>query len=83
LLRQLFRDGAGDGTADFLVGVEQENDFLLERASFGKHFESSEGHGDAGLHVERSGAVETAGAQHAGHGLEGSERPDRVEMAEK
>ena len=83
LLRELFSDGAGDGAADFLVGIEQENDFFLERASFGEHFEGGEGHGDAGFHVESSGTVETAAGQHAGHGLESAEGPDGVEMAEE
>ena len=80
---ELLGDGARDGAADLFVAVEEEDDFFVEQLRFGEHFKRGEGHGYAGFHVERAGAPETAVGDFAGHGLECSEGPYGVEMAEK
>src|ERR1700678_1899182 len=45
--------------------------------------QGSEGHCDAGLHVEHARTVETATGLAEGHSGERAERPDRVEVAEE
>jgi hypothetical protein len=80
---QRLGDGAGDGAAYFLVAVEEQDDFVLEKAGFGEHFDGGEGHGDAGFHVEGAGTPEAAFGDAAGHGFEGAEGPDGVEMTEE
>ncbi len=87
-LGQLFGDGAGDWAADFFFAVEEEDYLVIELAGFGEHFDSGESHGDAGFHVECAGAVKTGlalgvGGEAAGHGFQGAEGPDCVEMAEQ
>ena len=84
----LFGDGFGDGApgraADLLVAGEEEDDFALEQArGLGEQLEGGERHGDAGLHVEGSGAPEAATAELAGHGLERAEGPNGVEVTEE
>ena len=55
----------------------------MQQAGFREHLDGGQRHGHAGLHVESSGPPEAAVAHAAGHGFEGAERPDRIEMAEQ
>ena len=76
-------DGARDGTADFFIGVEKQNELAVEQGGFGEELDGGEGHGDAGLHVERTGAPKAAVGDAEGHGFEGAEGPDRIQMTEE
>ena len=78
-------DGAGDRAADLFVGVEEEGDGAAE-TDVAEDADGGEGHRDAGLHVEDAGAVDSgvfAAGLAPGHGFEGAERPDGVEVAEE
>ena len=53
------------------------------RFELGEDRDRGEGHDDAGLHVEHSGAVDLAVGFAPGHGFEGADGPDGVEVAEE
>ena len=76
-------DGPGDGAAYFLVAVEQQHDFAMKEAGLGEHLDGGEGHGHAGFHVQDARAPEAAFGGAAGHGFEGAEGPDRIQMAKQ
>ena len=79
---ELLGDGARDWAAYLFIGIEKQNDLALKEAGLGEHFDGSEGHGNAGFHVENAGAAKPAIGDAPGHGAEGADRPDCVEMAE-
>ena len=59
----------------------------VEEAGFSEHLDGGEGHGDADLHVERAGAPQARlsgaiGGDAEGHGAEGAEGPDGIDVAE-
>ena len=88
LLRERFGDGAGDWAAYFFFAVQEQDDFVVELAGFGEHLDGGECHGYAGFHIQGAGAVEAllscrVGGDAAGHGFEGAEGPDGVEVAEE
>ena len=81
---QLLGDGARNGAADLLVGVEEEHDFALEEAGFGEHLNGGEGHGHADLHIEGAGSPQGGRfGDAARHGAESAEGPDGVDVAEQ
>jgi len=80
---QRLGDGAGDGTAHFLIAVEEQDDFVLEQARFREHLDGGESHGHSGFHVESAGSPEAAFVDAARHGLEGAEGPHGIEMTEE
>jgi hypothetical protein len=55
----------------------------LPKIGLSEHFDGSEGHGDAGLHIEDAGSSDATIGHTPGHGAEGSNGPDGIEMTEQ
>lgn len=70
--------------ADFLVGNDENGDRARQGSMPGlQRFNGVEHEGEAGLHIEDAGAVQTAVSNVAGHGCERAHRIDGIEVTEK
>ena len=83
LARQAFGDGPRDGAADLLIAVEQQHNLAVQQVCFGKHLDSSEGHGNAHFHVQCARTPQTTFGNAARHVPQGAQGPHRVEVAKK
>src|SRR5215469_6018254 len=83
LAGKTLRNWPRDRAADLFVAVEQENDLAVKQAGLAEHLDGGKRHGDADLHVERSGSPEAAVGHAARHTAERSNRPHGVQVAKQ
>jgi hypothetical protein len=72
-----------DRAADLFVAVQQENDLAVKQGGIAEHFDGGKRHGDADLHVQRSGSPEAAVGHAARHTAQRSNRPHGVQVAKQ